>query len=233
MVALPPVVAARWPSRASASFSARTISPRTRRAIAETHFGLGRMHIHVHFPRIKRNKKGEQWMPVARQIVGIGCAHRAIKQLVAHRPSIDEQILPKRIGARERRQAGKAGHAHAFTFGVDGNGVGAEVRAEHVAEPRELAAFGRGPPGHWRPFFAGKREGNVGPAHGQPPHDFAHGFGLTAVGFQEFQSRRRSKEQVTHLDGGALGRARLVSPPTSLRHRRQCSRHAARWRGAW
>src|SRR4029077_14623624 len=93
---------------------------------------------------------------------------------------------------------------HAFTFGVDGNDVSAEVRTEHVAEPRERAAVGRGPPGHWLRYVDDKRERNVGPAHRQPSHDFAHDFGLTAIGFQELQSRGRSKEQITHLDGRPL-----------------------------
>ncbi len=145
MVALPPVVAARWPSRASASFSARTISPRTSAAVAEAHLGLGRMHVDVDLARIERDEQRQQRMAVARQIVGIGRAHRADQQLVAHRPAVDEQILPERIGARQRRQAGKAGHAHAFALGVDGDGIGAEIGPEHVAEPRELVAFGRSP----------------------------------------------------------------------------------------
>src|SRR3977135_4027672 len=47
-------------------------------------------------------------MTVARQIVGIGGAHRAQNQLVAHRAAVDEQILPERIGAGQRRRGGKA-----------------------------------------------------------------------------------------------------------------------------
>ena len=138
MVALPPVVAARWPSRASASFSARTISPRTSAAVAEAHFGLGRMHVDVDLARIERDEQRQQRMAVARQIIGIGAAHRADQQLVAHRAAVDEQILPERVGARQRRQPGKALDAHALALGVDGDRIGAEIRAQHVAEPRQL-----------------------------------------------------------------------------------------------
>ncbi len=57
MVASPPVVAARWPSRASASCSAPTISPRTSAGIAEAHLGLGRMHVDVDLARIERQEQ--------------------------------------------------------------------------------------------------------------------------------------------------------------------------------
>ena len=145
MVAPPPVEAARWPSRASASFSARTISPRTSAAVAEAHLGLGRMHVDVDLARLERDEQRQQRMAVARQIIGIGAAHRADQQLVAHRPAVDEQILPERVGARQRRQAGEAVHAHALALGVDGDGIGAEVGAQHVAEPRQLVASAAAP----------------------------------------------------------------------------------------
>ena len=72
MVALPPVVAARWPSRASASFSARTISAAHQPAVAEAHLGLGRMHVDVDLARLERDEQRQQRMAVARQIIGIG-----------------------------------------------------------------------------------------------------------------------------------------------------------------
>ena len=82
-------------------------------------------------------------MAVARQIIGIGPAHRAEQQLVAHRAAVDEQILPERIGAREGRQAGKALDAHALALGLDRDRIGAEIRAEHIAEPRQRPSLGR------------------------------------------------------------------------------------------
>ena len=144
MVAPPPVVAARWPSRASASLSAPTIRPRTSAAVAEAHFGLGRMHVDVDLARVERDEQRQQRMAVARQIVGVGRAHRAEQKFVAHRPAVDEQILRQRIGARQRRQTGEAFEAYALALGLDGNGVGAEVGAEHVAEAGQLVV-GRRP----------------------------------------------------------------------------------------
>ena len=85
--------------------------------IAKTHFGLGRMHIHVELAWIERDEQRHQRMTIARQIVGIGGAHSAEQKLVAHRAIVDEKILAKRIGARECRQRRKALHLHAFAFG--------------------------------------------------------------------------------------------------------------------
>ena len=52
MVALPPVVAARWPSRASASCKRANEQAAHQAGIAETHFRFCRMHIDVNFVRI-------------------------------------------------------------------------------------------------------------------------------------------------------------------------------------
>ena len=51
MVALPPVVAARWPSRASASCSALHQQRAHQAGVAEAHLGLGRMHVDVDLAR--------------------------------------------------------------------------------------------------------------------------------------------------------------------------------------
>ena len=53
--------------------------------IAKAHFGLGRMHIDVDLARGKRDEQSQKRMAVARQIIGVGAAHRADQELVAHR----------------------------------------------------------------------------------------------------------------------------------------------------
>ena len=78
-------------------------------------------------------------MAIARQIIRIGGANRADQQLVAHRPAVDEKILAKRVRAGQRRQCGKAFDHDALAFGMDGDRVGAKVRAEDVAEPHQPA----------------------------------------------------------------------------------------------
>ena len=74
--------------------------------------------------------------------------------------------------------------------------------AEHVAEPGEPAgaAGKRRGKSDRRALLAGEREGDVRPAHGEPPHGVAHGLGLGAVELEEFQSRGCRVEQVAHLD---------------------------------
>ena len=97
-------------------------------------------------------------MTVARQIVGIGGAHGAEQELVAHRPAVDEKILAERVGARERRQRRKALDHHAFAFGGDLDRVGAEVGAEHVAEPGQTAGGAGQRRGKGRPARAPRRQ---------------------------------------------------------------------------
>ena len=174
-------------------------------------------------------------MAIARQIVGVGPAHGAEQELVAHRPSVDEQILAERVGARQRRQRRVAIDGDALAFRRDLDRVGAELGAEHVAEPGEPSgrAGQRGGERHRRALFAGEREGHVRPAHGEAAHHFAHRLGLGAVEFQELQPRRRRVKQVAHLDARAFAQRRGLD----LRFRAgidlDAPRRAARWRGAW
>ena len=57
--------------------------------IAEAHIGLGRMHIHIHQPRLKIDEQSRHRMTVPRHHIGIGGADGGGDQLVAHRPSVD------------------------------------------------------------------------------------------------------------------------------------------------
>src|SRR5664279_4359496 len=79
-------------------------------------------------------------MAVARQIVRIRRAHRAYDQLVADRPSVDEQILPERVGAGQRGRGGEALDHAAFAFAAHLDGAGAEIAAQDIAEPGQPAA---------------------------------------------------------------------------------------------
>ncbi len=85
--------------------------------IAEAHLGLGRVHVGVDLARVERDEQRHHRMAVARQIVGIGRAHRAEDQLVAHRAAVDEQILPERVGAGQRRRRGEAFDHDALALG--------------------------------------------------------------------------------------------------------------------
>ena len=69
-----------------------------KRAVAKTHFGLRRVHIHVNLSCIERNEQRKQGMPVARQVVRVGGADGTEQELVANRAPVDEQILSERVG---------------------------------------------------------------------------------------------------------------------------------------
>ena len=98
----------------------------------------------------------------------------------------------------------------ALAFGRDLDRIGAEIGAEHIAEPGQPSGGARQRRGksHRRALFAGERESDIRPAHGEPAHHLAHGFGLGAVELEEFQPRRRRVEQVAHLDAGAVAQRR-------------------------
>ena len=106
-------------------------------AVAKAHFGLGRMHVDVDLARVELDEQSEDRLAVARQIVRISRAHGPEEELVAHRPSVDEQVLPERVGATERRQCRIALEREAVPAAGNRDGVGGEIGAEDVAKPRE------------------------------------------------------------------------------------------------
>ena len=192
--------------------SACTISARTRPALRKRTSALAGCTLTSTSRASSVTNSASKRMAVARQIIGIGAAHRAEQKLVAHRPAVDEEILAERIGARQRRQRGKAVDDDALAFGRDLDRIGAKIGAENVAEPRQppgRAGQRRGK-GHRRALLAGQREGDVGPAHGEPAHHLAHGFGLGAVELEELQPRRRGVEQIAHLDARAVAERRRL-----------------------
>ena len=129
------------PAFAREAFLQRVHDQRAHQAgIAEPHLGLGRMHIGVDLARIERHEQRHHRMAVARQIVGIGRAHRAENQLVAHRAAIDEQILPERVGPRQRRRGGKAFDHDAVALGAHLDGA---ERENPRPEYRRAASAGR------------------------------------------------------------------------------------------
>ena len=145
-------------------------------------------------------------MAVARQVIGVGGAHHADQQLVAHRPAVDEEKLPERIGARQRRQRGEALDAQALAPADHLDGVGLKLGAQNIGQPRKPSGRARqgGRPGHRRALFAREREGHVGPAHREPAHHVADRLGLGAVGLEKLEPRRRRVEQVADFDARAL-----------------------------
>ena len=179
--------------------------------IAEPHLGLGRMHVGVDLGAIERHEQRHHRMAVARQIIGIGRAHRAENELVAHRAAVDEQILPERVGARQRGRGGKALDHDALALGAHFDGAAAKISAQDIAEPRQPA----GAPGSAAAQVTGARSSPAsvkamsGRAMASRRTHLADRFGLGAVGLEKFQPRRRRVEQIADLDAGALA----IAPP--------------------
>ena len=144
-------------------------------------------------------------MAVARQIIGIGGAHHADQELVAHRPAVDEQILPERVGAGERRQRRIALDRKPVASAAHLHRVGAELGAENVGEARELP--GRAGecrrPAHRSALLAREGERHIRSAHGQATYHVADRFAFAAVALEKLEARRRRVEQVAHLDARA------------------------------
>ena len=111
---------------------APTINPRTKPGITEAHIGFGRMHIDVNKSRIKIEEKHDDWMPVARNHIGIGAAYRAPDLLVADGASVHIGKLLQAVGAIECRNAGKARQAYTIAHCIDSNGVFGKLLAEHL-----------------------------------------------------------------------------------------------------
>ncbi len=149
-------------------------------------------------------------MAVARQIVGIGRAHRAENELVAHGAAVDEQILAERVGAGQRGRGGKTLDHDAVALGAYFDGATAKIRSQDIAEPGQPAAGAgqRGGPGDRRAFLAGERKGDVGPRHREATHHLADRFGFGAVGLEKLQPRRGSIEEIADLDACALAKRR-------------------------
>ncbi len=110
--------------------------------IAEAHLGLGGMDVDV--DRLARSFEEQRHhrMPVAREQILIGAAHRADQEFVAHRPTVDEEILIARGRAVEGRQADEAGEREPFARGRDRKRVVGEVAAHdrrQALAPRIIA----------------------------------------------------------------------------------------------
>ena len=142
-----------------------------------------------------------------------------------------KRYWPSAFARRERRQRGEAFDGYALALGGDLDGVGAEFGAENIAQARETpgGAGKRGRKRHRQAFLAGESESDIGAAHGEPAHDFAHGFGLGAIELEKLQSRRRGVEEIAHFDAGALGERR--GPQFRLRAAVDLDRPGVRFAG--
>ena len=170
------------------------------RRLAETHFGLGRMDIHINqFGRHVDEQRNHR-MPVPRQHLRIGTAHGTDQQPVLHRAAIDEQKLVIGHAAIIGRQARHAGQENLFPLQVDPDAVGAQVAAGQRGHPLRP-----GFPGLHRDRLASlmlQCEADIGPCHCQTADNVGAGGIFAARGAQELAPCRHLGEQLLHPDLG-------------------------------
>ena len=77
--------------------------------IAETHLGLGRVHVDVYLRRVDLEEQHVGRVAVVMQHILVRLADRMGGELVAHGAAIDENVLGVPARARLRRQADRAG----------------------------------------------------------------------------------------------------------------------------
>jgi hypothetical protein len=147
---------------------------------------------------------------VARQEILVGTTHRAGQQLVAHRASVDEEILVLAGRPVQRRQAGESGEAKALAVGVDRHRIVGELAPHDGGQPFQPRRIGRqeralgGGKVDQRPLLALQPEGDLGMGHGQPAHRVGDMARLGARLLQELEPRRRREEQLAHFHPCAL-----------------------------
>ena len=190
--------------------------------IAKAHLGLGGMDIDVDILGRDVEEQRQHGMAVARQHVLIGGAHRAVEQLVAYRPAVDEQILAGRRGAVEGGQPGPARQNHALARGVDRHRGGGEVAPQHRGQPLGPCRLGlaarRGQP-EQRPALVGQGEGDRGMRHGQALDDILGGAGSPRADFMNFSragvAKNRSRTSTRVPNGCAAGTGTPLVPPST------------------
>ena len=104
--------------------------------IAKADLGFGRVDVDVDLRRRPVDEKRDDRMEIARQHILIGAAHRADKKPVAHRATVDDEILVTRQTAVERRQTDPASEAEPLPLGIDRDRILGEIAAEQRGELR-------------------------------------------------------------------------------------------------
>ena len=201
-------------------FQPRNDQPARKAGIAKPHFGLGRVHIHIHQFRITLQKQRHHGMAIPAHHIRIGSAKRAIEHAIPHRAAIDEQILRHRRALGIGRQSGQAAQVKPRARGIYGHGVFGEVPAQYPRQPCFARIFqkpGRGgdvkqgPRAVAAPVCQGK--GNGGRGHGQAADHIADSLGFGPIGAQEFQPRGRGIEQIPQRHPGAARPGRRAHRP--------------------
>ena len=178
-------------------------------AIAQAHFVLGRVHVHVHPQRIQFQEQHVGRLAAMEQHVLVGQLHRMGDAAVAYRAAVDVQVLLVGAGTRVVRLGDPALQAQAGTGVVHAQGGADEILTQGLAQAQARVLIATtGPVAARRLAVVADPQLHVRTGQrqrAQPFLDVAH---LGALGTQELAPRRHVVEQVAHLHRGA-GRMRL------------------------
>ena len=163
------------------------------------------MNVDIDFGRVDRKEQCNHRKVVAEQEVRISRPHRAKQHLVAHRPAVDEIELKEAVGARKRRQPREARDHDAVPRQPQGHGVGGEVVAHHLRQPRrQRAGAVLRRPVQRVAIAALDDKMHLRAGHGEPPQYVGDGGRFRPFGFEEFEPRRHGGKKLPDLNYGPL-----------------------------
>ena len=140
--------------------------------------------------------------------VAIGRAHGAGDELVAHGPSVHDEVSLQSVRPVERRQPGEAFHRHGSARRLHGKRIVDEVGPEDAPEPRQrmIEQARRAGIEAERGAFAGRqRKRNLRVGEREPLDGVGDCRALGTLGLHEFEAGRRGVKQIAHLDLGTGG----------------------------
>ncbi len=179
------------------------------------------MHIHVHLVGRQREEQSQHRVPPLRQQIAIGRAHGAVDQLVAHGPSIDDEILLERVRPVEGRKPGEAFEHEAAAHRAERQSIGHEFLAEDAAEPVEpmldqprLARI----EAQDNALAIGEAEADIRIGEREPLHRIGDCPAFRALRLHEFEPSGGGIEKIAHLDArsGFQGRGPELRFPSAF-----------------
>jgi len=114
-----------------------------RPAIPEAHLGFGRMHIHIHRPRVDFQEQAIARMAAVVQHVLVSLPQGVGEEFVPHETAIDEDKLGVPAGAGPGGLGGVAGEGDAAALGVHPTGFGEKVVPQNGPHPGRQIAPGQ------------------------------------------------------------------------------------------
>ena len=188
-----------------------------RAGIAEAHFDLGRVHVHIHAKGVQLQEQHIGRMAAAVEDVGVGLADGVGDQLVAHEAAVHVKKLGVPVAAGVGRQGGEAVHPEQARFGLHRAGRGQEVVAEQGAHAGFAGARGQAVADA---PVVGELQGHVGPGQGHAPEDIVAMGKFGALALQKLAPGRGVEIQVGHIHhaavveggGGQLPRVGIDAP---------------------